>query len=599
MKNFNLSLRKTYLFALMGTLILSSCSTDDTPSEDVSAIRQAEAANLNANAQVAAAQAALLNAQAEVEIAQAEQIKLENAFLAIENATAQAESELSIAEIQAQMIAAETARVNAQLALDQAMNTMQESVAEMQAEEVRTLLSKLTTEQNNLDQLMDERNAAVKKLSLAKFNLEFGVDYSNESDLISMQTSLETSQLALADLEANLILLKENGQGKQDVSEKLSMLQSDNSSLTQKIDSLQILMQESVKGYSDLFGQLSDLSDLKFNYENALNSIEGYQANIESLNTTLEVYNSDLIQQQSDLELKNTQLAQAQARLDAASAEYNARVEATTAAQAVIPGLQNAVKDAELNVNMAVAERNEYTGTDATVISDLDLAVTDAGTVLTDAQTALSDAFTALGDAQNLENNYYNSVVQPEEMTISTLESQIDNHLNVIDNLQTFIRDGELDMVRLSSDLENGQNFVAEHKETYDQIVSEYEALYSKVQPLMSAMNSINDQVNTLSNLKSSNQSLITFYNSVDSSNDYHNSMVKHQEELIAKSKLDIEDLQSHIKSIENNIVINVEDLQQEIDSLTNEIASIDVRIEGQAGIVSHYEDLLSQALAE
>src|SRR5690606_21736726 len=192
MKNFNLSLRKTYLFALMGTLVLASCSTDDTPSEDVSAIRQAEAANLNANAQVAAAQAALINAQVEVEVAQAEQIKLENALIAIHNATAQAESDLTIAELQSQMIAAETARINAQLALNQAMNTLDQSMAEMQADEIRDLMAKLSLEQNNLDQLMSDRNILVKDLNLMKFNLEFGVDYSNESTLIALNSNLDT-----------------------------------------------------------------------------------------------------------------------------------------------------------------------------------------------------------------------------------------------------------------------------------------------------------------------------------------------------------------------------------------------------------------------
>src|SRR5690606_28223140 len=185
MKNFNLSLRKPYLFAIMGALILSSCSTDDTPSEDVSAIRQAEAANLNANAQVAAAQAALINAQVQVEVAQAEQINLQNALIAIQNATEQAESDLTIAELQAQMVAAETARVNAQLALNQAMNTLDESMAEMQADEVRNLMSKLSQEQGNLNQLMSDRKALVSDLNLANFSLEFGVDYSNESSLIT------------------------------------------------------------------------------------------------------------------------------------------------------------------------------------------------------------------------------------------------------------------------------------------------------------------------------------------------------------------------------------------------------------------------------
>src|SRR5690606_135404 len=123
----------------------------------------------------------------------------------IHNATAQAESDVTIAELQSQMIAAETARINAQLALNQAMNTLDQSMVEMQADEIRDLMAKLSLEQNNLDQLMSDRNILVKDLNLMKFNLEFGVDYSNESTLIALNSNLDTQNQLLAEYESDLV----------------------------------------------------------------------------------------------------------------------------------------------------------------------------------------------------------------------------------------------------------------------------------------------------------------------------------------------------------------------------------------------------------
>src|SRR5690606_38451670 len=294
MKNFNLSLRKTYLFALMGTLILTSCSTDDTPSEDVSAIRQAEAANLNANAQVAAAQAALINAQVEVQVAQAEQIKLQNALIAIQNATAQAESDLTIAEIQAQMLAAETARIDAQLALNIAMNTLDVTMAEMQADEVRGIMSKLSLEQGKLSDLMSDRNALVKNLNVANFNLEFGVDYSNEISLITLQNSLEFDNQFIADLESQLALLKEEGDGAQDVAVRLSTLNSELIINQNQIDSLTTLDAEYISELSPLSAQRAELYDLKYGYENALIAVTNYEADLESNQENLALWNGQV-----------------------------------------------------------------------------------------------------------------------------------------------------------------------------------------------------------------------------------------------------------------------------------------------------------------
>lgn len=599
MKNFNLSLRKTYLVAIMGTMVLSSCSTDDTPSEDVSAIRQAEAANLNANAQVAAAEAALINAQVEVQVAQAEQIKLENALIAIQNASAEAESQLTIAELQAQMVAAETARVNAQLALNQAMNTLDESMAEMHADEVRNLMSKLSMEQSNLDQMMNDRNALVKDLNLANFNLEFGVDYSNESALISMQNGLESQKELLANLESNLVMLNEDASGKQNVTEKLNNLQSENISLENTLDSLLLVQNELITERNTLLSQVFQISNLKSDYEMYQNTIIGAENNKEALETTISSMKEQLTLVENQLDLSNTQLVEAQGRLDAANLEHQTRVQATAVARQAIPDLENTIENAELAYNMAVTQRNEYSGTDAAVISDLDQAVTDAGTALTDAQTALSDAQIVVSEAQNLENNYYSGVVAPEISTIAILNSDIDNLQFSRNNLQSDIQVQQEQLVFSANNLAEAEAFISENKEAYDQVVTVYETLYAEMQQIGGALNTITDLQNTLNILNSNNLSLINYYNNIKVNNTAFSGQVRNQEEQIANIGLGIKDLEAQIKNVENNIIIKVEDLQLEIDALTDQLAAMDVQIEAQTGVIAHYKDLLSQALAE
>ncbi len=599
MKNFNLSLRKTYLFALMGTLILTSCSTDDTPSEDVSAIRQAEAANLNANAQVAAAQAALLNAQVEVQVAQAEQIKLQNALIAIQNATAQAESDLTIAEIQAQMLAAEAARVDAQLALNIAMNTLDASMAEMQADEVREIMSKLSLEQGKLSDLMSDRNTLVKDLNIANFNLEFGVDYSNEMSLITLQSTLESDNQFLGELESQLTLLEEDIDGAQDVAERLSTLNSERIINQNKIDSLTTVDREYNSELSPLYSQRGDLFDLKFAYENAVIIATNYEANLESNQANLALWNEQLVFIENQLSLSSAALVEAEGRLDAANVEYSTRVEATAVAEAVIPGLENAVEDAELAYNMAVAARNEYTGTDSTVISELDLAITDADTALTDAQTALSDANALLNDAQILENDYFNSVVAPEESTVVNLNIQIDNLQNDIMNITRSIKDNEIWMIEQADNVSEAQIYISENKEAYDQISADYEILLAEIQELEMKISEVNDLRNNLWMLNNNIQSLIVYYDNITDNNTWYTNQVNSLEDQIAYVELGIKTTETDIKRVENNMIIVAEDLQQEVDRLTDEIAVIDVQIEGQTGIVTHYEDLLSQALAE
>lgn len=599
MKNFNLSLRKPYLFAIMGALILSSCSTDDTPSEDVSAIRQAEAANLNANAQVAAAQAALINAQVQVEVAQAEQINLQNALIAIQNATEQAESDLTIAELQAQMVAAETARVNAQLALNQAMNTLDESMAEMQADEVRNLMSKLSQEQGNLNQLMSDRKALVSDLNLANFSLEFGVDYSNESSLISLQSALESQQESLASLETNLALLKESANGSTDVSEKLNNLLSENISINSKLDSVEVVQNEITSERTKIFNEVSAIATLKSDYESYLNNVISFENNQESTQTTLNSRVEQLTLFEDQLSQRSTELIEAQGRLETANQEFDTRVAATVAAKAVIPGLESTIENAELAVNMAQINRNEYTGTDATVISDLDLAVTEAGTALTDAQTALSDALIVINDVQNLENNYYAAVVAPEENTIYFLNNEIDNIQLSINNLKSDIKDLEQLLVYNAAIMEDAQIFIAENKEAYEQGMANYQALYDKLLQANIESSKISNLQSSLSSLYFNNQSLINYYSNINSNNTGYSNQVKSQEEHIANATLGIKDLESQIKEVENNMIVKVEDLQQEIEAITDELAAIDVQIEAQTGVVTHYKDLLSQALAE
>src|SRR5690606_13250323 len=204
-----------------------------------------------------------------------------------QNATEQAESDLTIAELQAQMVAAETARVNAQLALNQAMNTLDESMAEMQADEVRNLMSKLSQEQGNLNQLMSDRKALVSDLNLANFSLEFGVDYSNESSLITLQSTLESQQESLAGLESNLALLKESANGSTDVSEKLNNLLSENISINSKLDSVEVVQNEITSERTKIFNEVSAIATLKSDYESYLNNVISFENNQESTQTTL------------------------------------------------------------------------------------------------------------------------------------------------------------------------------------------------------------------------------------------------------------------------------------------------------------------------
>src|SRR5690606_25213038 len=141
--------------------------------------------------------------------------------------------------------------------------------------------------------------------------------------------------------------------------------------------------------------------------------------------------------------------------------------------------------------------------------------------------------------------------------------------------------------------------YISENNEAYDQITVDYENLLSEIQQLELKISEVNDLRNNLWMLNVNIQSLIVYYENVTDDNTWHTSQVNSLEDQIAYTKLGIKSTETEIKRVENNMIIVVEDLQAEVDRLTDEIAAVDVQIEGQTGIVTHYEDLLSQALAQ
>src|SRR5690606_30816747 len=263
--------------------------------------------------------------------------------------------------------------------------------------------------------------------------------------------------------------------------------------------------------------------------------------------TTLNSRVEQLTLFEDQLSQRSTELIEAQGRLETANQEFDTRVAATVAAKAVIPGLESTIENAELAVNMAQINRNEYTGTDATVISDLDLAVTEAGTTLTDAQTALSDALIVINDVQNLENNYYAAVVAPEENTIYFLNNEIDNIQLSINNLKSDIKDLEQLLVYNAAIMEDAQIFIAENKEAYEQGMANYQALYDQLLQANIESSKISNLQSSLSSLYFNNQSLINYYSNINSNNTGYSNQVKSQEEHIANATLGIKDLESQI----------------------------------------------------
>ncbi|MCM5662331.1 coiled-coil domain-containing protein [Galbibacter mesophilus] len=599
MKNFNLSLRKSYLVTLLGATMIASCSTDDTPSEEVTAIRQAESANLMANAEVAAAQAALINAQVQVEIAQAAQIALENALLEIENATAQAEADLTFAQLQEDMLRAEQAKVEAQLALDQAINAMQEAMAEMQVEDVKQLMGKLAVEQEKMNGLTNERHELAQNIKLKKYSLEFGVDHSNEQELIGLNAELADRNEYISDLESDLAFLKETAEGNQDVETVLNTLKSEEIALQHKIDSLSNIDSQLSIEASSVWNKINDAFNLKQTFENYSNQVANSQAIKENLETEIEDLKLMLTDGEEELALSKNKLSEAKARLTTANADYEARMEATATAKAKLPALETAVESAQLAYNTAVAKRDEYNGTDPAVISQLNEAVTEAETAYNEAETALNEAEVVYNDKLTLQQDFYNRVVLHEENTIENLENNITFLTNSLETAKIDIKDKELALAEYSSNMVLAQTFIAENEEAYNLVVEEYSKLLAEMQKLQAERAVVGNMMNSLYNQKANKMSLISHYTNIDNNNAYNDIMVKNKEEQIANELLNLKELEAYIGEIENNMIVNAEDLQQEIDMLTTKLASLDSQIEGQTAVVNHYKDLLSAALTE